>query len=154
MSEEFAPEIQVNFGETILTFILSALKHQYLKVQFKAVQAIQNFQKGIVNHKDVRVMEPFIEPMLTELSKIFEASVMNLQYLMLEAVLDSISIIAENNDFAKYYPFFIPGLKKIIASIGNDTQQKIMIRAKSVETIGFLLASIKDHKELFEPDCK
>jgi hypothetical protein len=29
-----------------------------------------------------------------------------------------------------------------------------MIRSKTVETIGYLLASIKMHPQIFEPDCK
>lgn len=29
-----------------------------------------------------------------------------------------------------------------------------MVRSRTVETMGYLLASVKDHKELFEPDCK
>jgi hypothetical protein len=51
---------------------------------------------------------------------------------MLEAVLDTISTIAENNPFDNYYPTFMPYLKKIISLIGTDTQQKIMIRSKAV----------------------
>jgi hypothetical protein len=39
----------------------------------------------------------------------------------------------------------MPGLKKIISIIGNDTPQKVMIRCKAVETMGFLLSSIKDN---------
>lgn len=48
----------------------------------------------------------------------------------------------------------MPGLKKILSIIGSENQQQIMIRSKTVETIGYLLASIKDHPQLFEPDCK
>lgn len=29
-----------------------------------------------------------------------------------------------------------------------------MVRSRTVETMGYLLASVKDHNELFEPDCK
>lgn len=81
---------------------------------------------------------------MTELGKIFEASLMTINTFMLEAVLDSISTIASMNTFAKYYVTFMPGLKKIIGSIGNDTAQKVMIRCKTVETMGYLLSSVKD----------
>jgi hypothetical protein len=64
---------------------------------------------------------------------------------MLEAVLDTIATIASMNPFAKYYPSFMPGLKKIITMIGSDTPQKIMIRSKTVETMGFLLSSIREN---------
>ena len=29
-----------------------------------------------------------------------------------------------------------------------------MVRSRTVETMGYLLASVKEHRELFEPDCK
>jgi hypothetical protein len=72
----------------------------------------------------------------------------------MEAVLDTIATISEMNPFENYYPIFMPGLKKILSMIAADNPQKIMLRSKTVETIGFLLASIKDHPAIFEPDCK
>ena len=47
MAEEFAPEFQKNYGDVVLQFICQALGHQYPKVQYKAVQCIQNFEKGL-----------------------------------------------------------------------------------------------------------
>ena len=47
----------------------------------------------------------------------------------------------------------MPYLKKIISLIGTDTQQKIMIRSKAVETMGYLLYSIRNNETLFKPDC-
>ncbi len=55
-----------------------------------------------------------------------------MSYIMLEAILDTISTIAEHNQFDRFYPTFMPGLKKIISIIGVDTQQKIMIRSKTI----------------------
>lgn len=40
----------------------------------------------------------------------------------------------------------MPGLKKIISMVGTDTTQKIMARSKAVETMGYLLAAVKDNK--------
>ncbi len=48
----------------------------------------------------------------------------------------------------------MPGLKKILSLIGTDNQQQMMMRSKTVETIGYLLASVKEHPQIFEPDCK
>lgn len=68
--------------------------------------------------------------------------------------MNSLVAIACRNNFAKYYPVFMPGLKTIISTIQNDTPQKDMIRAKTVETMGHLLSSVKDHETLFKPDCE
>lgn len=48
----------------------------------------------------------------------------------------------------------MPGLKKIISMVGTDTQQKMMIKSKTIEAMGDLLSSVKDHEELFKPDCE
>jgi hypothetical protein len=61
MSEEFSPEIQQNYGGVILEFIISCLQYPALKVQYNAVACIQNFEKGLVEHKEVKVMEGYIE---------------------------------------------------------------------------------------------
>lgn len=48
MATEFAPEIQTNFGEMILKYILEALRHPYPKVQYKAVNCIVSFEQGLM----------------------------------------------------------------------------------------------------------
>lgn len=62
-------------------------------------------------------MDKYIEQLLGYLGSIFENSLSNMNYTMLEAILDTISTIAEYNPFDKYYPTFMPGLKKIIQMI-------------------------------------
>ncbi len=73
---------------------------------------------------------------------------------MLEAILDTISTIAENNSFDRFYLTFMPGLKKIISMIGIETQQKIMIRSKTIETMGYLLYAIRENQPLFNTECQ
>jgi hypothetical protein len=51
MATEFAPEIQINFGTMILEFIMKALNHPMMKVQYKAVLCIINFEQGLVEHR-------------------------------------------------------------------------------------------------------
>jgi hypothetical protein len=48
----------------------------------------------------------------------------------------------------------MPGLKKIISMIGADTQQKIMIRSKTIETMGYLLYAIRENEALFKPESE
>lgn len=94
-------------------------------------------------------MEPFLDIILSELAKIFENSLMKSNYIMLEAVLESLATIASTNNFNNYYNTFMPGLTKIVNMIVSDTPQKANIRNKAIETMGDLLSSIKDNKELF-----
>lgn len=74
-------------------------------------------------------------------------------FIMLEAVLESMSSIAAINNFAPYYSTFMPGLVRVISMVSSDTPQKISIKSKTIETMGDLLASIKDNPELFSNEC-
>lgn len=47
----------------------------------------------------------------------------------------------------------MPGLKKIFQMITPDTPQKSSLRNKAIETIGFLLSSVKGYPDLFNHDC-
>jgi len=71
MASEFAPEIQINFGSMILEFISRAMKHPIPKVQYKAVLCIVNFEQGLIEHKDVKVIEPYLPSLLGDLGNIF-----------------------------------------------------------------------------------
>jgi hypothetical protein len=154
MSEEFAPQIQQNYGNMMLEFIIASLQFPALKVQFKAIQCLQNFEKGLMDHRDVNVMEKYLPQIMQEIARIFEYSVAKMNFILMENVLETITNIAEMNPFENYYTVFMPGLKKILNLIGTENQQQLMIRSKTVETIGYLLASVKAHPEIFEPDCK
>lgn len=154
MSEEFAPQIQQNYGNMMLEFIIASLQFPALKVQFKAIQCLQNFEKGLMDHRDVNVMEKYLPQIMQEIARIFEYSVAKMNFILMENVLETITNIAEMNPFENYYTVFMPGLKKILNLIGTENQQQLMIRSKTVETIGYLLASVKTHPEIFEPDCK
>lgn len=47
----------------------------------------------------------------------------------------------------------MPGLVKIVSMIAGDTPQKTNIKSHAIEAMGDLLASVKDNKELFVPEC-
>jgi len=63
---------------------------------------------------------------------------------LLEATLESIGSIAAMNNFAKYYPTFMPGLVRLVQMISADTPQKINIKNKAIETMGDLITSVKN----------
>jgi hypothetical protein len=90
-------------------------------------------------------MEPFLENILTQLAVIFQTAMGKNNYIMLEGVLESIASIAACNPFSKYYSSFMPGLIHIVSSVGSDTPQKVNIKAKAIEAMGDLLASIRDN---------
>ena len=151
MSEEFCPEIQRNYGKMILEFIVKSLQFPALKVQFKAVQCLQNFEKGLAEHKDITIMEDYLPTIMQELARIFEFSINKSEYILMDAVLDTLATLADMNPFQNYYTVFMPYLKKLLSIMGTDNQQQIMARSKTVETTGYLLASVKEHPAIFQP---
>lgn len=80
------------------------------------------------------------------MANIFEKALGSSNFIMLEAILDSMSSIASINDFAPYYNTFMPGLKQVVSMVTSDTPQKINIKSKTIETMGDLLSSIKDNQ--------
>jgi|JI7StandDraft_1071085.scaffolds.fasta_scaffold67635_2 predicted sugar kinase len=103
----------------ILEFIINCLQYPALKVQFKAIQCLQNFEKGLMEHRDVNVMEKYLPQIMQEIARIFEYSVMKMNFILMENVLETITNIAEMNSFENYYSVFMPGLKKILNMIGT-----------------------------------
>lgn len=55
----------------ILGFISNALNHNILKVQYKAVLCIVNFEQGLIDHREVRVMDNYLDKLLTDMAAIF-----------------------------------------------------------------------------------
>lgn len=83
----------------MLEFMIACLQYPALKVQFKAVQCLQNFEKGLMDHREVKVMEQYLPQIMQEIARIFEYSVMKMNYILLEDVLETITNIAEMNPF-------------------------------------------------------
>ena len=129
----------------ILEFISKAMKHPIMKVQYKAILCIVNFEQGLIDHKDVKVIEAYLPTILADLGRIFEQALQSSNFIMLEAVLDSMSSIASINDFGPYYNTFMPGLKQVVSMVTSDTPQKVNIKSKTIETMGDLLGSIKEN---------
>ncbi|CAM6005252.1 unnamed protein product [Sphagnum balticum] len=98
-------------------------------------------------------MDEFLPQILNNLSQIFDHSFSTSNYVMMEAILDSISSIAAINAFTEYYSRFMPALKNIVSMVISDTPQKISVKGKAIETMGDLLASIRDAPE-FESECQ
>lgn len=47
LCDEFSPDIQLQFGESVMNQFLKGLKHQMTKIQYKSVLALQNFCSGV-----------------------------------------------------------------------------------------------------------
>ena len=66
------------------------------------------------------------------MARIFEAALSTSNFIMLEAVLESMSSIAAINDFGPYYNTFMPGLMKVVSMVSSDTPQKVNIKSRTI----------------------
>lgn len=64
---------------------------------------------------------------------------------LLEEVLNGISMISSviDEEFAKYYDTFMPGLKKLLEAIPNEDETQVHIRLLALEAISFVATSIR-----------
>jgi len=67
----------------ILEFVSKAMKHPIIKVQYKAVLCIVNFEQGLIEHRDVKVIEPYLPSILSDMGRIFENALQNSNFIML-----------------------------------------------------------------------
>lgn len=155
LCEEFCPELQTSYSSLVLNLIVKCLQHPMPKLRMNGVKCIQNYCSKLDEHKEqAATLMPFMEPLLLEISKIFEWAIAGNNFDMMCAVLNTLSTLASIISFEKYYNSFMPGLKKLTSMVGGDNQQQSIVRNLTVECIGFLLTSIKDNQQMFASECQ
>lgn len=58
-----------------------------------------------------------------------------------------------DKEFAAYYSDFMPGLKIVLQNYKWEDEKDQTIRSNSIETIGYILNSVKDKPELCKEDA-
>ena len=152
---------QTQYGNVVLTQIMRGLKNPFPKIQYKAIQAIQNFcqveeeGENEAEHKTVvTLFTPFLEPILEEMARMMQVYLKEFNFVILSGVIGTLNSISTFGlPFDKYYNTFMPILKQILAVSSGDDQQKVLIRENTIECLGCLLTSIKDNKSLFVAEC-
>jgi len=58
-----------------------------------------------------------------------------------------------DTSFAPYYDKFIPGLKSILTTVKWETQKDQELRSNCIESVGYILTSVKDKPEICKADA-
>lgn len=76
MCLEFSPDIQNEYGDAMLPFIINAMSNSLLKVQYRAVACLVNFSREIINCDDEgEILNKYADKILNPLAALFEKAV-------------------------------------------------------------------------------
>lgn len=145
---EYTPDIQKKYGNKILEQFLKIMNDdRYIKLQKQATSCIINFSEEIINEeKQSKILTKYADPLMEALIKLFQKALDKNLSILLEEVLNAISMISSviDDEFAKYYDTFMPALKKLLDTIPNEDETQTRIRLTAIETMSFVMTSIRN----------
>lgn len=155
LCKDFSPDIQTTHHATLMTVIMKGLKNNLTKVQFRAVQAVVDFARPLLECEEERaIMTNYTPVILSEIAQLFTSSLKNGPVTLLEETLLCVSTICATIDteFSKFYPDFMTGMINLLSQIKPDNPTSINVRILAIECIGYFLNSVRLNKELFNTD--
>ena len=69
-----------------------------------------------------------------------------------EEVMNLLSASAQviESEFSKYYNVLMPLMMQILDNIGTANMQQMTLRARTIETMGYMIAAVAEEKEAFK----
>jgi hypothetical protein len=131
-----------------------------IKMQTHAVSTVINFVNGLNSQDDeedddtiIRLYSQQLFAILVELlKKGIEQSYEPLQ----EETMNLLSAVAQliGKEFAKYYDDLMPLMMQILANIGTANMQQMTLRARTIETMGYMIEAVADEKAAFQANVQ
>ncbi|KAK5653518.1 hypothetical protein OQA88_8777 [Cercophora sp. LCS_1] len=125
MSTDFAPTMQKDYYDAVLTAILPVLESPEARVKSHAAAALVNF----CEEAEKSVLEPYLDNLLGSLFQLLQ----NEKRYVQEQALSTIATIADaaEKNFGKYYDSLMPLLVNVLQSQGEKEYR--LLRAKAME---------------------
>lgn len=125
MSTDFAPTMQKDYYDVVLTAILPVLDSPEARVKSHAAAALVNF----CEEAEKSVLEPYLDNLLGSLFQLLQ----NEKRYVQEQALSTIATIADaaEKNFGKYYDSLMPLLVNVLRSQGEKEYR--LLRAKAME---------------------
>jgi len=147
LSSEYSPDLQKNYSKVILESLVNMMNNdQVLRLQLHACRTIVNyFEKIADDEEDCKMFIPYADVLLSALKKLFQKSLGLNTDVLLEDVLNAISMLSSVFDleFAKYANEFLPGLKQLLDTVPNTDEKHTNIRLNAIECMGFIVTSMR-----------
>lgn len=125
MSTDFAPNMQKEYYDTILTTIIPVLQSPEPRVKAHAAAALVNF----CEESEKSILEPYLDNLLSELFALLQ----NDKRYVQEQALSTIATIADAAEaaFSKYYDTLMPLLVNVLQR--ENEKEFRLLRAKAME---------------------
>lgn len=159
---ELAPIAQIKFHTELMPVLIQMMNNETLnKLKAHAVSTTINFVRGFINDEEEdtedenkkgnKILEKYSTQLFTTLITLLKKGITENHEPMQEEVMNLISIMANiiEKDFAKYYNDLMPMMLEIISVVGMQTMQQKNLRAKTIETMGFMIEAVTDERETF-----
>lgn len=129
-----------------------------LKVRTQAVQCLFQFTNGLieVDSNEIDETKKSSEIMLAYSEEVFKSLVVNLtnavdqgQEAMQGEVMNLLNSMATliEDKFGAYFNEFMPLMEKIIDSVEAKSPEQMRLRARTVESIGYMIESVCENKD-------
>jgi hypothetical protein len=137
----------------------------HLKMQTQATAAMTSLIRGLideesaedseVNTTNKKLLLPYADAVVNSISNLFQVSIDQKYSPLQEEVLITLSSMSAVMDdlFAPYYSQFMPGLKTILQTVKWENEKDQELRSNCIETIGYILTSVKDSPEICRQDA-
>jgi hypothetical protein len=165
LAEEFAPELQKNFGPAILPSLIQLMgNNTHPQLSLRAVSCCINFfRELLIEDVDAEEGEPginqfasFMPELIATVGSLFSKSIDQNSFSLLEEILSLISIISSlmKEHFVTHYEAFMDGVKRLLTalSVDNLTYEQKNLKALLIDTCGFLISSIAASEEIVGRD--
>jgi HEAT repeat protein len=141
MSTDFAPALQKNFHEIVLSSLIPVMEDPEPRVQAHAAAALVNFCEEV----DKSVLDPYLDPLFERLLVLLNTSKTYVQ----EQAITTIATVADSAEdkFIKYHGAIMPLLLNILRQA--TAKQYRLLRGKAMECASLIALAVG--KEVFAP---
>ena len=141
--------------------LLIVKSEQVMKVKTQATTCLYHFAKGLIQEDDTEltdgkksgeIMQAYcddlFQTLIDNLTLSVDAGYEPLQEQVMNLLNVSASLLEEQ--FAKYFNSFLPLMVKILSNVEGKTIQQKNLRARTIESMGILIASVAEEKQFTE----
>ncbi len=136
LSDAFEPDFANDFHKEVFTVLMASIdSQQHWRVVAHACLCFPDFCRGLDRVNLTEYLPQFLTKMVACLG-------MTAHTQVVENALAAVSSVAmvSSDDFAAYYPHFMPGVKAIVTSASGEKQAGV--RGKAIECIGMMAQAV------------
>ena len=159
---ELSPQAQTKFHAELVPVLISIMKDEkILKIQSHAVSCMINFTSGPIQQdeneieettKSSEFMSGYADQLYQTLTDLLKKAIHEKYEPLQEEVMNLLNISANllEEQFSKYFNTFLPLMIEILDNVEGKTVQQMNLRARTIESIGFMISAVSDNTEFVD----